>query len=49
MSPFKVLYGWTWRTLVTWDSPMDWLMLGPNLLLDSEQLVTKVQGNLKEA
>ena len=24
-------------------------MLGPNLLLDLEQLVTKVQGNLKEA
>ena len=24
-------------------------MLGPNLLLDLEHLVTKVQGNLKEA
>ena len=30
-------------------NPVDRLMLGPDLLLDLEQLVTKVQGNLKEA
>ena len=41
MSPFKVLYGWKCRTPVTWDSPVDQLMLGPDLLLDLEQLVTK--------
>ena len=28
---------------------MDWLMLGPDLLMELEQLVTKVQVNLKEA
>ena len=49
MSPFEVLYVWKCRTLVTWDSPVDRLMLGPNLLIDLEQLVTKVQVNLKEA
>ena len=49
MSPFEVLYGWKCRTLVTWDSPMDRLMLGPDLLKDLEKLVTKVQLNLKEA
>ena len=49
MIPFKVLYGWKCRTLVTWDSLVDRLMLGPDLLLDLEQLVTKDQGNLKEA
>ena len=49
MSPFEVLYGQKCRTPVTWDSPVDRLMLGPDLLLDLEQLVTKVQGNLKEA
>ena len=31
------------------DIPMDWIMLGPDLLMDLEQLVTKVQVNLKEA
>ena len=42
MSPFEVLYGRKCRTLVTWDSPVDRLMLGPDLLMDLEQLVTKV-------
>ena len=42
MSPFEVLYGRKCRTPVTWDNPLDQLMLGPDLLLDLEQLVTKV-------
>ena len=49
MSPFEVLYGQKCRTPVTQDSPMDQLMLGPDLLMDLEYLVTKVQVNLKEA
>ena len=36
MSPFEVLYGRKCRTLVTWDSPADWLMLGPDLLKELE-------------
>ena len=48
MSPFKVLYGWKCRTLVTWDSMMDWPMLGPDFLMELKHLVTKVQVNLKE-
>ena len=35
-SSFEVLYGWKCRTSVTWDSPVDWLMLGPNFLNDLE-------------
>ena len=42
MSPFKVLYGWKCRTPVTWEIPLEWLRLGPDLFLDLEQLVTKV-------
>ena len=49
MSPFEVLYGKKYITSVTWDSPVDQPMLGPDLLKDLEQLVTKVQVNLKEA
>ena len=49
MSPFEVLYGWKCRTSVTWDGPVDRIMLVPDLLMDLEQLVTKVQVNLKEA
>ena len=49
MSPFEVLYGRKCRTPVTWDSLVDRLMLGHDLLMDIEHLVTKVQVNLKEA
>ena len=49
MSPFEVLYGRKCITLVTWDSPVDQLMLGPDLLMDLEQMVTKFQVNFKEA
>ena len=47
MSPFEVLYGWKCRTSVNWDSPVDRLMLELDLLKDLEQLVTKVELNLK--
>ena len=33
---------------MNWDSPVDMLMLGPNLLKDLEQLSTKVEHNIKE-
>ena len=36
MSPLEVLYGRKCRNLVTWDSPVDQLKLGPDLLLDLE-------------
>ena len=49
MSSFELLYGWNCRTPVTWDILVDRLMLGPDLLMDLEQLVSKVQVNLKEA
>ena len=49
MSHFEVLYGWKCRTSVPWDNPMDRLMLRHDLLKELEQLVTKVQVNLKES
>ena len=48
MSPFEVLYGRKCRPLVTWDIPVERIMLGIDLLKDLKQLVTKVQQNLKE-
>ena len=49
MSPFEFLYGRKCRTLVTWDDPMDKLMLGTDLLKDLGNLVNKVNQNLKES
>ena len=37
MSPFEVLYGHNYITPVTWDIPMDWLMLGPDLWMMTSQ------------
>ena len=49
MRPFKVLYGWRGRTPVTWDILVDRIILGHDLFMDLEELVTKVHLNLKEA
>ena len=49
MSHFEVIYGRKCRTPVNWDSSVNQLMLGPDLFMDMEHLVTKVQVNLKEA
>ena len=49
MTPFEVLYGRKCKTPVTWDSLVYRLILGTDLLMDLEQLVTKVQVKLKEA
>ena len=42
MIPFTVLYGWNYRTSITWDILVEQLMLGPDSLKNLEQLVTKV-------
>jgi len=49
MRPFEVLYGRKCNTLVTWDNPVDRIMLGPNLLKNLEQIVQKVKENFKVA
>ena len=48
MSPFEVLYGIKCRTPVTWNDPVDRLMLGPEILKDLENLVNQVKNRLKE-
>ena len=47
MSPFEILYGCKCNTPISWSSPVDRLMLGPNLLKDMELTVKQVQQNLK--
>ena len=49
ISPFEVLYGRKCRNPVTWDEPVDRLMLGPNLLKYLENMVKTVKKNLKES
>ena len=49
MSPYEALYGRRCRTLVTWDNPVNRVVLGPELLKEMEQEVVKIKQNLKAA
>ena len=49
MSPYEDLYGRGCRTAVTWDNPMNRVVLGPELLKETEQEVVKIRQNLKVA
>ena len=47
MSPYESLYGRTCRTPVTWDNPVNMIVLGPKFLKEMEQEVAKIRKNLK--
>ena len=49
MSPYEALYGRRCRTPVTWDNPVNMIVLGPELLKEMEQEVAKIRQNLKAA
>jgi hypothetical protein len=47
MRPFEALYGRKCDTPVSWDNPIDRVVLGPELLKDMEDQVVKINKNLK--
>ena len=47
MSPFEILHGRKCTTPISWDSPVDRLMVGPEMLQDMEHNFWEVQKNLK--
>ena len=49
MSPYEALYDRRCSTLVSWDNPMNRVMLGPELLKEMKQEVVKIKQNLKAA
>ena len=49
MSPYEALYGRRCRTPVTWDNPVNRVVLGLELLKEMEQEVVKIKQNLKAA
>ena len=49
MSPYEALYGIRCRTPVTWDNPVNRIVLGPELLKEMEQKVVKIRQKLKVA
>ena len=49
MIPFEALYGRRCRTPVTWENPVNKIILGLNLLKEMEQEVAKIRQILKES
>jgi hypothetical protein len=49
MIPFEALYGRKCDTLVSWDNPIDRVVLGPEFLRKMEDQVIKIKKNLKAA
>ena len=49
MSLYEALYGRRCRTPVTWDNPVNRIVLGLDLLREMEQEVVKIRQKLKVA
>ena len=47
MNPYEALYGRRCTTPVTWDNPVNKIVLGSELLKEMEQEVAKIRRNLK--
>ena len=47
MSLYEALYGRRCRTPVTWDNPVNMVVLGLELLKEMEQELVKIRQNLK--
>jgi hypothetical protein len=49
MSPFEALYGKKCNTSVSWDNPTNRAVVGPDLLREMEEKMSKTKYNLKAA
>jgi hypothetical protein len=47
LAPFKALYGCRCRTLVNWIEPGETMIFGPDLVIKAEEIVHRIQSNLK--
>ena len=47
MSPYEALYGRRCRTPVTWDNPVNTVVIGPEFLKEMEQEVVKMRKNME--
>ena len=49
MSPYEALYGRRCRTPMTWDNPVNRVVIGLEFLKEMEQEVVKIRQSLKAA
>ena len=49
MSPFKILYGRKCNTPVSWDNPIEKVVIGPKMIKDMKEQMIRIKQNLKIA
>jgi hypothetical protein len=49
MAPFEALYGHRCRTPVNWIKPGERMIFGPDLVIEAEEIVHRIQSSLKAA
>jgi hypothetical protein len=49
MAPFEALYDHHCRTPVNWIEPDERIIVGPDLVIDAEEIIHRIQSNLKAA
>jgi hypothetical protein len=49
MAPFEALYGHRRRTPVNWIEPGERTIFDPDLVIEAEEIVHRIQSNLKAA
>jgi hypothetical protein len=49
MALFEALYGRCCRTPVNWIEPTESMIFGPDLVIEAEEIVHRIQSNLKAA
>jgi hypothetical protein len=49
MAPFEALYGRRCRTPVNWIEPGERIIFGPDFVIETEEIVHRIQSNLKAA
>jgi hypothetical protein len=46
MSPFKALYGWSYRTLLSWSESSERVIFGPDIVTEAEEKVKQIHANI---
>jgi hypothetical protein len=49
MAPFDALYGHRCRTPLNWIEPDEWMIFGPDLVTEVEEIVHRIKSNMKVA
>jgi hypothetical protein len=49
MSPFETLYGWPYRTQLSWSESGERVIFGPDIISEAEEKVRQIRANISTA